>query len=201
MTGVHTVLVVDDEGDLAAALTLLEGVLLQLQPYADDDEPAAPDLGPAELEALQRISLALHRIDWAAAADFYGAGGFNFGKVHALQLADEDLAAVGRAVAALGASLLPGGDTYAREALEEFRHGPGMWGRERTSEQLVTELAQAHGLLDLGPDADVAMLAPLTTRAGRVDLDADQEAAYRRHAERLLAMKLGDPLERFGLLG
>lgn len=201
MTGVHTVLIVDDEGDLAASLTLLEEILLQLQPYGDDDEPAAPDLGPAELEALQRISLAVQRIDWTTAADLYGAGGFNFGKVHALALAEGDLAAVGRAVAALGASLLPGGDTYAREVLDGFRHGPSMWRRERTAQQLVAELAQTHGLLDLAPDTDVELLAALTARAGRVDLDAGQEAAYRRHAERVLAMKLNDPLERFGLLG
>jgi hypothetical protein len=202
---VRTVLVVDDEGELAATLSLLEEVLLRLQPYDADDEPAAADLGPAELEALQRVSLAVHHIDWGHAADFYGAGGFNFGKVHALQLDSDDLAATGRAIAALGALLLPGGDEYTREALDDFRRGaapvPHWRGHDQSSAELVSEFAQAHGLLDLAPDADVEEVAAQAGQAGRVDLEAGPEAAFRRYLERVMAMKLNDPLQRFLHLG
>lgn len=202
---VRTVLAVDDEGELAAALRLLEEVLLRLQPHDTDDEPAAPQLGQAELEALQRISLVVHRINWENACDLYGAGGFNFGKVSAVQLAGEDLAAAGRAIAALSASLLPGGDVYAQEVLEEFCSGAAPishWrGREQSAAELVAELVQAIGLLALAPDADVELIAGVAEQPGRVDLDPAQEAAYRRYLERMLAVKLSDALERFLYLG
>lgn len=194
----RSVLLLEDDGQVASSLSLLEEVLLQLQAFDDDDEPAAPDLGPVELEALQRVSGAVRRAGREQSADFFGAGDFNFGKVRSAALATEDLASVGRAIAALGRSLLPGGDSYAREALDTSAQASM---RRRSGHELVTELAQAHGMLDLVPDADVEALVPLTLRGGVVHLEATQEAAYRRYVERVLAMKLNDPLERFTHLG
>jgi hypothetical protein len=108
------------------------------------------------------------------------------------QLPEDDLAAVGRAVAQLGAALLPGGDIEMRGALRDFAR------RGQTSEDLVTSFAQAHGVLDMEPDEDspLARRGP-RRRAGRVVLTPEQEAAYRRYAERFLQLRFNDPLERF----
>ena len=108
------------------------------------------------------------------------------------QLLEEDLAAVGRAVAQLGSALLPGGDIEMHEALRGFARGG------QTCEDLVVSFAQAHGVLDLEPDEDSRFLVEaLAAERGRVVLSHEQDEAYRRYAERFLALHFNDALDRF----
>ena len=97
------------------------------------------------------------------------------------QVLEDDLAAVGRAVAHLGSALLPGGDIKMRGALRDFaRHG-------QTSEDLIMSFAQAHGILDLAPDDDSRFLVEtLIKQQGRVVLTPAQGQAYGRLTQRFL---------------
>jgi len=119
-------------------------------------------------------------------------GKFEYVPLFFFQLLEEDLAAVGRAVAQLGSALLPGGDIETRGALHDFaRH-------RQTCEELVMSFAQAHGLLDLEPDGDSRLLVEaLAAERGRVVLSYEQDEAYRRYADRFLALHFNDPLDRF----
>jgi Lon protease-like protein len=58
--------------------------------------------------------------------------------------------------------------------------------------------AQAHGVLDLEPDEDSrSLVEALAAERGRVVLSREQDEAYRRYAERFLALHFNDPLDRF----
>ena len=188
------VVVPDTDGDLADALGVLEEVLLQLQPHEPDDEPAAPGLGADELHALQRIAMRIHAAEQAddIPALYAPDGGLEYLPLRFVTLLGEDLDAVGTAIAALGASLLPGGDSYAREALDNF-----VRDRQRPQD-LVVRFAQAHAVFDLAIDDDMVLLAhTLIDKTGRVVLTADQDQAYRRYTDRVLALNFNDPLDRY----
>lgn len=45
----------DTDGEVGHHLGQLEEVLLQIQPYGEEDEPAPVGLGPDALESLRRI--------------------------------------------------------------------------------------------------------------------------------------------------
>jgi streptomycin 6-kinase len=135
----------------------------------------------------------LFAAEQSGTAQLYGPdGSFELVPLHFFQLVEEDLAAVGRAVAQLGTALLPGGEIEMREALHHFaRHG-------QTREDLVASFAQAHGVLDLAADDDsVLLLETLAPERGRVVLDQAQDEAYHRFTERFLALHPDDTLQRF----
>jgi|GEM_PF-4843412 len=184
----------DTEGELAQLLGRLEEVLLQLQPYDEDDDPAPAGAGPDAVEALQRILGAVLTAERIPAVELFGAdGSFELVPLRAIDVNSADLAIVGRAVAALGRALLTR-DELVSDLLHQFSRD-----REQPSD-LVASFARAHGLLDLAPDDDTATLADLITDAGAgtVVLRQEQEAAYQRFTARALAMfHQGDPLARF----
>ena len=108
------------------------------------------------------------------------------------QLLEEDLAALGRAVAQLGSALLPGGDIEVREALRGLARG------RQTCEDLVRSFAQAHGVLDLEPDEDSrSLVEALAAERGRVVVTHEQEEAYRRYVGRCLQLHFNGALDRF----
>ena len=190
--GTRWVVVPDTDGELTGTLATLEEVLLLLQPV-DESEEALPNAGPEELHALQHVCMRLFAAEQSGTAQLYGAdGSFELVPLHFFQLLEEDLAAVGRAVAQLGTALLPGGEIEMREALHHFaRHG-------QTREDLVASFAQAHGVLDLAADDDsVLLLETLAPERGRVVLDQAQDEAYHRFTERFLALHPDDTLQRF----
>ena len=112
--------------------------------------------------------------------------------LHFFQLLEEDLAAVGRAVAQLGSALLPGGDIEMHEALRGFSQG------RQTCQELVVRFAQAHGVLDLEPDEDSRFLIETLVREqGRVVFSHEQDEAYRRYTARFMALHFNDALDHF----
>jgi len=186
------VVVPDTGGELTQTLATLEEVLLQLQPV-DDSEVVLPNTGPDELHALQAICMRLFAAEGSGAPQLYAPDGkFEYVPLLFFQLVEDDLAAVGRAVAQLGSALLPGGDIEMREALRGFSR------RGRTCEDLVMSFAQAHGVLDLEPDRDSRLLVEaLAAERVQVVLSREQDEAYRRYAGRFLALRFNDPLDRF----
>ncbi len=186
------VVVPDTDGELTHIRATLEEVLLLLQPV-DDSEVALPNTGPDELHALQAVCMRLFAAEDSGVAQLYAPDGtFEYVPLFFFQLSEEDLAAVGRAVAQLGSALLPGGDIEMRGALRDFaRH-------HQTCEDLVMSFARAHGVLDLEPDGGSRFLVEaLAAERGRVVLTHEQDEAYRRYAERFLALHFNDPLDRF----
>ena len=139
------------DGELTQTLATLEEVLVLLQPV-DISEAALPNTGPDELHAVQNICMRIFAAERSGAPQLYAPDGkFEYVPLFFFQLLEEDLAAVGRAVAQLGRALLPGGDIEMREALRgQARDG-------QTCEDLVVSFAQAHGVLDLEPDEDSAI--------------------------------------------
>ena len=110
----------DTEGELTQTLATLEEVLLALQPL-DESEVALPNAGPDELHGLQNICILLFAAERSGAPQLYSPDGkFEYVPLFFFQLLEEDLSAVGRAVAQLGSALLPGGDIEIREALRGF---------------------------------------------------------------------------------
>jgi hypothetical protein len=184
----------DTEGEVAHHLGRLEEVLIHLQPYDADNEPAPADLGTDALDALGSILGAVLAAERTPAVQLLGsAGTFELIPLRFVTLDDADLATVGQAIAALGRALLPAGDELAAAALREFT------AQSEAAADLVASFAQAHGLLDLAPDDDTRTLASLiVSRSDPVILTSDQEAAYERLTGRALAMfHLNDPLARF----
>ena len=100
--------------------------------------------------------------------------------------------AAGRAIAQLGAALLPGGDPDTYDALGQFaRHC-------QARQDLVVNFAQAHGILDLAPDDYSRFLVETLVREqGRVVLSPVQDQAYGRLSQRFLDLQLNHPLARF----
>jgi len=246
MMAARLVAVPDSDGELTHDLGRLEEVLLQLQPYEPDDDPAPLGLGADALAALQRILGAILAAERNPTAKLLASGGtFELIPLRFVDLDDGDLGAVGEAVAALGLALLPGGDEFAEDVLREFVD-------DRRKEQpgdLVASFARAHGVIDLAPDDDTRLLAakvaagcprcngrgwsplakPLDQRlaesevtgiplselspswmkapcpdcegsgkVARVVLTVEEERAYKRLTDRVLAMfHLNDPLARF----
>jgi hypothetical protein len=186
------VVVPDTEGDLTHTLATLEEVLLVLQPV-DESEVSLPNVGPDELHALQNICLRLFAAERFGSPQLYAPDGkFEYVPLHFFQLLEEDLGAVGRAVAQLGVALLPGGDIEMHEALRGFLQG------RQTCQDLVVGFAQAHGVLDLEPDEDSRFLMETLVREqGRVVLSHEQDAAYRRYTARFLELHFNDALDRF----
>jgi hypothetical protein len=192
-TGSRLVMIPDTDGDLADALGLLEEVLLHLQPHEPGDEPAPPGLG--ELHALGRVAMRVYAAEQAddTPALYAPDGGLEYLPLRFVTLRGEDLDAVGTAIAALGAALLPGGDNHAVDALANFVQQ----GRQ-TPQDLIVRFAQAHAVLDLAVDNDMILLAhTLTDKTGRVVLTPDQDQAYRRYTDRVLALNFNDPLDRY----
>ena len=192
--GLRLVAVPDTDGELAHDLSRLEEVLLHLQPYEADDETAPLGLGAVALDALQRILGTVLAAKRGPTPELIASGGtFELIPVHFVELDDDGLAAVGEAIAALGLALLPAGDEMAAEVLREF-----VDEREQPSD-LVARFARAHGLLDLAPDEDTRLLAAVIDgKVGWVFLTIEEERAYKRLTERMLAMfHLNDPLARF----
>ena len=182
----------DTDGELTQTLATLEEVLLLLQPV-DVSEAALPNTGPDELHALQNICMRLFAAERSGAPQLYAPDGkFEYVPLFFFQLLEEDLAAVGRAVAQLGRALLPGGDIEMLEALRgQARDG-------QTCEDLVVSFAQAHGVLDLEPDEDSrSLVEALAAERGRVVLSPAQDEAYRRYAARFLELHFNDALDRF----
>jgi hypothetical protein len=186
------VVVPDTQGDLTHTLATLEEVLLLLQPI-DDSEVALPNVGPDELHALQDICLRLLAAERFGGPQLYAPDGkFEYVPLFFFQLLEEDLAAVGRAIAEFGSALLPGGDSEMHEALRGFLQG------RQTCQDLVVRFAQAHGVLDLEPDEDSRfLLETLVREQGRVVLSHEQHEAYRRYTGRFLELHFNDALDRF----
>ena len=186
------VVVPDTEGDLTHTLAMLEDVLLLLQPV-DESEVALPNVGPDELHALQNICMRLLAAERFGAPQLYAPDGkFEYPPLFFFQLLEEDLAAVGRAVAQLGSALLPGGDIEMHEALRGFLQG------RQTCQDLVVRFAQAQGVLDLEPDEDSRFLIETLVREqGRVVFSNEQDEAYRRYTGRFLELHFNDALDRF----
>ncbi len=192
--GSRLVVVPDTDGDLADALSILEEVLLQLQPHEPDDDPAAPQLGAAELQALGRVARRVYAAEHADDTPSLHTpdGTLEYLPLRFITLLGEDLDNLGAAIAALGAALLPGGDSYAAEALANFVQG------RQTPQDLIVRFAQAHAVLDLAVDDDMVLLAhTLIDKTGRVVLTAEQDHAYRRYTDRVLALNFNAPLDRY----
>jgi hypothetical protein len=188
------VAVPDSDGELAHHLGRLEEVLIHLQPYDDEDDPAPAGLGPDALEALRRVLGAVLAAERTPAVQLLGAAGtFELVPLRVLDLDSGDLATVGQAIAALGHALLVK-DELVSEVLREFSAGP----HEAPSDQ-VASFARAHGILDLAPDDDTRTFAAIVAAGTRpVVLTSHQEAAYERLTGRALAMfHLNDPLARY----
>jgi len=188
------VAVPDTDEELTHHLGRLEEVLLQLQPYEPDEEPAPLGLGADALAALQRMLGIVLAVERAATPELVASGGtFELIPLRFIELEDGDLAAVGEAIAALGLALLPGGDEMAADVLREFAE------RNEEPSALVAAFARAHGLLDLAADDDTRRLAErMAGQTGRLLLTVEEEQAYKRLTERALAMfHLNDPLARF----
>jgi hypothetical protein len=192
LTG-RLVAVPDTDGELAHHLGRLEEVLLQHQPYNDEDDPAPAGLGPDALEALRRILGAVLAAERTPAVQLLGAAGtFELIPLRVLDLDSGDLATDGQAIAALGQALLV--DELVSEVLREFSAGP-----HDAPTDLVASFARAHGILDLAPDDDTRTLAAIVAAGtSPVVLTSDQEGAYQRLTGRALAMfHLNDPLARY----
>lgn len=184
----------DTDGEVAHHLSQLEEVLLQLQPYDEEDDPAPAGLGPDALEALRRILQAVLATERTAAVQLLAGGNFELVPLRVVDLDPADLTTVGGAIAALGHALLVK-DELVTDIVENFSVGP-----HQTPNDLVASFARTHGILDLAPDDDTRTLADLITGAGTgpVVLTSRQEAAYERLTGRALAMfHLNDPLARF----
>jgi hypothetical protein len=188
------VAVPDTDEELVLLLGRLEEVLLALVPVESDDEPPPISLGAVAVAAVQNIRGAIVAAEHGPTAQLLGRGGtFELLPMRFVELDDVDLAALGAAVAALGMSLLPGGDEFTHELLAGFADDPA-----RPSE-LVAGFARAHGLVDLAADADTWTVAGrIAGETGRVVLSAAEETAYQRVTDRALNMFfLNDPLVRF----
>lgn len=187
----------DTDGELAAILGHLEDVLLAVQPYDADDEPVPDDLDPDALTAAQRVIAAVIATERTPATPLYAPDGrFELVPLRFVDLGPADLAALGRAVAALGRATLPAGDELLTQVLAQAadaqRH------LHLTPTAVVESFARAHGLLDLRPDADTELLAGLAGATSPVVLTASQYEAYRRLISRVLGMfHAGDPLAPF----
>ncbi len=182
----------DTDGELAHHLVRLEEVLLQLQAYEPDDEPAPIGMGGDALAGVQRIVGEVLRAERAPTPMLVTSGGtFKLVPLRFVDLDDADLAAVGQAIAALGLALLPAGDERAAEVLREFADGDPI--------DLVGTVARAHGAIDLAADDDTRLLAArISGEMGRIVLSVEEEEAYKRLTERVLAVfHLSDPLARF----
>jgi hypothetical protein len=191
--GTRWATVPDTDGELTHTLAVLEEILLHLQPV--EDQPAVAGLGPDELHALQRICMRLHAAEGSGGPELYAPNGtFNYPALFFFGLLNEDLAAVGRAIAQLGASLLPAGDEFVREVINEFNE----LAPKTKAQDLIVQFTQAHGILDLAPDDDTRLLSDtLVKETGRVVFTPEQDGAYTRFTDRALAMSLDDPLQRF----
>jgi hypothetical protein len=177
--GTRWATVPDTDGELTHTLAVLEEILLHLQP----------------VDALQRICMRLHAAEGSGGPELYAPNGtFNYPALFFFGLLNEDLAAVGRAIAQLGASLLPAGDEFVREVINEFNE----LAPKTKAQDLIVQFTQAHGILDLAPDDDTRLLSDtLVKETGRVVLTPEQDGAYTRFTDRALAMSLDDPLQRF----
>ena len=182
----------DTEGEIEQSLRLLEDMMLTLQPL-DDSERALHNLGPGELHALGRVRMRLFAAEHNPTPSLVAPDGrFEHVPLFFFSLLEDDLVAVGRAVAALGSSLLPGGEAEVREALRMFLR------RGQTVEELVASFALVHGVLDLATDKDSRLLlGSLVPEQGRVVLSFEQEQAYNRLTARFRELRGNDPLERF----
>ena len=107
-------------------LATLEEVLLLLRP-ADDSQAVLLSTGSDELHTLQHISMVLSVTERGGTPQLSRAQ--RDLRVRALfffQVLEEDLVTAGRAIAQLGAALLPGGDPNTYDALGQFaRHCQG----------------------------------------------------------------------------
>ncbi len=196
----------DNDGEIVHWLGVLEEILLQHQPFDEDDDPTPEGLGPDELHAVQRISMRIYAAERADTPQLYKpgptpAGGtpgtFNYLPLRFITVLVEDLALVGKAIAHLGQALLPSGDDCTRQIVEDFaRRGPG--GHQQKTTDMVVEFARAHGTLDLAVDDDMRLLcSTLIRETGPVMLILDQDHAYCRYIERVLAVNLNSPFDRF----
>lgn len=196
------VAVPDTDNELGALLIQLEELLLCLPVPGDDPDdwegwtlPEAP-LGNGEaLAALRRIVTTLRAAERGPAAQPVAPDGeFELVALRFVTLERSDLALLGRAVTQLGQATLPGGNELVAEVLAEHADV-----HRRAASELVAGAARAHGLLDLEPDDDTALLAArLPATAGRVVLTGPEQKAYDRLTGRVLAMfHTGDHLARF----
>lgn len=183
----------DTDGELDTSLALLEEILLQAHPDLVNGEEPIDDFGPDEVEAIQRLSLRLFVAEGDNITQLYSPTGFEHPPVAFALVLVENLAAVGRAIARLGRALHGGSDDddYLVDVMTHMHRG------RHTPADLVATFAEAHGVLDLAPDDDTRLLAEVLDDPGpAVTFTADQDQAYRRWSERVLAMKGNDPLER-----
>jgi len=98
----------DPDGDITRTLSTLEEVLLRLRPM-HDSEVAVPGTGPDELHAPKAIRMRLFAAEASGAPPLYAPDGqLEYVPRFFFQLSEENLAAVGQAVAQLGSALLPG---------------------------------------------------------------------------------------------
>ena len=180
------------DGELTQVLATLEEVLLALRP-AHAVQADLPSTEPDDLHALQHICMVLFATERGGAPQLYAPGGtVEYAPLFFFQVLDEDLAALGRAIAKLGAALLPGGDPEVYDALGQAAR-PG-----QARQDLVVAFAQAHAVLDLAPDDDSRFLVEtLIKEQGPVVLSAAQDEAYGRLSRRFLDLQLSGPLARF----
>lgn len=189
------VAVPDTDGELYALLSNLEEILIALLP-GEDEEPwglRALD-GPAR-DAAGELVVAVARAERAEAAMPLAPDGlFELVPLRFVTIDETALADVGEALVTIGRALLPGGDLDIAEIVRSYAEH-----LDAKPHELLADVARAHGLLDLAPDADTELLAGrLSAGGGRVVLTAAEMLAYQRLTERVLGMfHIGDPLARF----
>ena len=124
---------------------------------ADDDSSwALPSAlaGGSGLASVRTIGAALRVAKADPARPLGNDGREQLVPLMVLEVATEDLHAVGLTSRALGRALLPGGHSTVAEALEDMAAGhldSSLIGDRRTPQDLVAEAARLHGLLDLPP--------------------------------------------------
>ncbi|HKT04962.1 MAG TPA: hypothetical protein VJT31_36060 [Rugosimonospora sp.] len=213
-------------GTLMADLGRLEDLLLTLAAWAD--EAAAPDgdgwrppgplAGDTALTMVRRLQAALRptqtnperdgRGDWhdrpPAGPSWCAADGrYQLAALSFVPVAAADIELLGQVAGELGR---PGGDFEVRAAIDQLEQDlPRTANRaERERCGLVATAARVHGLLDLQPTTDTALLhaaARAAEPAGEeIVLTAVQEAAYHRTVDRITAMAIpGDALTRWAM--
>jgi len=194
---VRTIALPDTQGEVVFELDRLEELLLMLGGWEEEDHLDLPDpVGSrVALEAVQRVSSAVHAAERAGAAQPIAPDGrFELVPITWVEVSDDDLADLAALCQLFGRALIGAGDEIVGEALSEVAKQAKL-----TSEAMVSRFAQLHGLLDLDTHEDVAVLAHrLPAGADRVVLDDRELAAYHHIIGQVEGLwHLEDPLAKY----
>jgi len=197
----RTIVIPDTDGELSCWLDRLEEILLALTPLPDDagdwERPAVPIGDGTALDALQNLSVALHRAERATPVALIAPDGrFELVPLLAIPTDTDDVETILAALRMLGAVTSgTGWDDTIADALADHA------ARARlTPADLVVGCTRALTLLDPVDVDDATVLAALLQdeHAERIVLSPDQHNAYRRlTSEHLAVFHTGDHLARF----